>query len=77
MLAAQIITVHEIFLAQLSTLGKIQTYMKRFTKIVCSIVAAMICASALAADKPSCKNTGKNCPMNNGKTCNCGKSCDC
>ena len=51
--------------------------MKRFTKIVCSIVATVICAAALAADQPSCKTTGKNCHMNNGKACNCGKSCDC
>jgi hypothetical protein len=51
--------------------------MKRFTEIVCSIVATIICVTALATDQPSCKNTGKNCPMNNGKACNCGKSCDC
>jgi hypothetical protein len=40
-------------------------------------VVTVICATALAADQPSCKTTGKNCPMNNGKACNCGKSCDC
>ncbi len=51
--------------------------MKNYAKILFSILAAMICATALAADQPACKETGKNCPMNNGKACNCGKSCDC
>ena len=51
--------------------------MKRYTKIIYSIVATLICATALAADQSSCKKTGKNCPMNNGKACNCGTSCSC
>ena len=51
--------------------------MKTYTKILMSILAAMICTTAFAAEKPNCKKTGKNCPMNNGKECNCGKSCDC
>jgi hypothetical protein len=32
---------------------------------------------AFAADKPNCKKTGKNCPMNNGKECTRDKDCDC
>jgi hypothetical protein len=51
--------------------------MKTSIKILMSILAAMICTSAFAAEKPNCKKTGKNCPMNNNKECNCGKSCDC
>ena len=51
--------------------------MKNYTKIVFSIVAAVICTAAFAADRPNCKKTGKNCPMNDNKACNCGKSCDC
>jgi hypothetical protein len=51
--------------------------MKNYAKIIFSVVAAIICASAFAADQPACKKTGKNCPMNSGKACNCGKSCDC
>jgi len=51
--------------------------MKKYAKIIFSVLAAIICASAFAADQPACKKTGKNCPMNNGKACNCGKSCDC
>lgn len=47
-------------------------------KTLCSILIASICAVAFAADKPQdCKKTGKNCPMNNGKECTCGKDCDC
>ncbi|PYI44126.1 MAG: hypothetical protein DMF12_01250 [Verrucomicrobia bacterium] len=57
--------------------GKIQICMKAYTKVLFSVFAAIICATALAADQPACKETGKNCPMNNGKACNCGKSCDC
>ena len=51
--------------------------MKNYAKIIFSVVAAIICASAFAADQPDCKKTGKNCPMNSGKACNCGKGCDC
>ena len=51
--------------------------MKNYTKIVVSILAAVICMAAFAADKPSCGKTGKNCPMNDNKECNCGKGCDC
>jgi hypothetical protein len=48
--------------------------MKNHLKILFSIMAAAICTVSFAADKPSCQKTGKNCPMNNGKACNCGKS---
>jgi hypothetical protein len=51
--------------------------MENCTKIVFSIVAVVICTAAFAADKPNCKKTGKNCPMNYNKECNCGKSCNC
>jgi hypothetical protein len=51
--------------------------MKNYTKILFSILAAVICTTAFAADKPNCKDTGKNCPMNKGKACNCGKDCGC
>ena len=47
--------------------------MKNYAKILFSILTAMICATALAADQPACKKSGKNCPMNDGKACNCGK----
>jgi hypothetical protein len=64
-------------LAQLQLRSKINVGMKNYAKIIFSVVAAIICASTFAADQPACKKTGKNCPMNNGKACNCGKSCDC
>ena len=51
--------------------------MKNYAKILLSILVAAMCATAFAADKPNCKKTGKNCPMNNGKECNCGKDCGC
>jgi hypothetical protein len=51
--------------------------MKITTKILMSIVAAMICTTSFAAEKQSCKKSGKNCPMNNKKECNCGKGCGC
>jgi len=51
--------------------------MKNYTKILFSILASAICVAAFAADAPDCKKTGKNCPMNDNKECNCGKSCDC
>jgi hypothetical protein len=51
--------------------------MKNYTKMLFSILAAVICTAAFAADKPSCKKSGKNCPMNDNKECKCGKSCDC
>ncbi len=64
-------------LAQIQLRSKIDVGMKNYAKIIFSVVAAIICASAFAADQPACKKTGKNCPMNSGKACNCGKSCDC
>ena len=64
-------------LAQIQLRGKIKVGMKNYAKIILSVVAAIICASAFAADQPACKKTGKNCPMNSGKACNCGKGCDC
>jgi hypothetical protein len=51
--------------------------MKNYLKILFSILAAAICTVSFAADQPSCQKTGKNCPMNDGKACNCGKSCTC
>jgi len=53
--------------------------MKNYTKILFSILAAAICTSAFAAGPTpqSCKKTGKNCPMNDNKKCNCGKDCSC
>jgi hypothetical protein len=51
--------------------------MKNYAKTLFSILAAAVCTVAFAADKPDCKKTGKNCPMNDNKECNCGKSCDC
>jgi hypothetical protein len=41
--------------------------MKKYAKILFSILAAVVCATAFAADQPACKKSGKNCPMNNGK----------
>jgi hypothetical protein len=51
--------------------------MTRYTKILFSILAAAICTTVFAADQPKCKASGKNCPMNDGKKCNCGKECSC
>jgi hypothetical protein len=51
--------------------------MKRVSKILFSVLLAVMCTTALAADKPSCHKTGKNCPMNDNKKCNCGKDCGC
>lgn len=51
--------------------------MKSYSKILFSIMAAVVCVTAFAADKPTCKKDGKNCPMNDGKECNCGKDCSC
>ena len=51
--------------------------MKNYTKILLSILVATMCTASFATDKPNCKKTGKNCPMNDNKECNCGKSCDC
>ena len=51
--------------------------MRNFTKVLFPILTAAICTVGFAADKPSCNKTGKNCPMNDNKECNCGKSCDC
>jgi hypothetical protein len=38
--------------------------MKQYAKILFSILTALICAVAFAADQPACKKSGKNCPMN-------------
>jgi len=51
--------------------------MKNYLKILFSVLAAAICTVGFAADKPNCQKTGENCPMNDGKACNCGKSCAC
>ena len=52
--------------------------MKNYTKILFSILVAAMCTVSFAADKPAgCKKSGKNCPMNDNKECNCGKACDC
>jgi hypothetical protein len=51
--------------------------MKNYTKILFSILAAAICSAGFAAEPQSCKKTGKNCPMNDNKKCNCGKNCSC
>jgi hypothetical protein len=51
--------------------------MKNHTKILFSILAAAICSAGFAAEPQSCKKTGKNCPMNDNKKCNCGKNCSC
>jgi len=51
--------------------------MKQYAKILFTIFTAMICTIGFAADQPACKKSGKNCPMNNGGACNCGKNCDC
>ena len=67
-----------IFLLALAVAaGEVYGRMKSYTKILFSVLAAVICATAFAADQPACKKSGKNCPMNNGKACNCGKNCDC
>ncbi len=62
--------------AQMISRAKLEP-MKTYTNILFSILAAAICTVTFAADKPNCKKTGKNCPMNDNKECNCGKSCDC
>lgn len=51
--------------------------MKNYSKILLSLLTAALCTMSFAADKPSCKKTGKNCPMNNNKECDCGKDCGC
>ena len=51
--------------------------MKSFAKILVSVLTLAICTMSYAADKPSCKKSGKKCPMNDNKECNCGKACDC
>ena len=51
--------------------------MKNYANILFSILIAAMCTVSLAADKPNCKKTGKSCPMNDDKECNCGNSCDC
>ena len=59
--------------------GKENESMKTYAKILFSILAAAICTSAFAAEPTpqSCKKSGKNCPMNDNKACNCGKNCSC
>jgi len=58
--------------------AKMKTYENDFEGLF-AVVMAATCNSAFvfAADKPSCKSTGKNCPMNDDKACNCGKDCGC
>ena len=51
--------------------------MKNYAKILLSVLVAAICTVTFAADNPSCKKTGKKCPMNDNKECNCGKDCSC
>ena len=51
--------------------------MKNYTKILFSILVAAMCTVSFAADKPSCKKSGKKCPMNDNKECKCGKECGC
>jgi hypothetical protein len=53
--------------------------MKTYARILLSILVAAICTSAFAAEPTpqSCKKSGKNCPMNDNKACNCGKKCSC
>jgi len=51
--------------------------MKQYAKTLLVIVIAMMCTIEFAADQPACQKSGKNCPMNNGGACNCGKNCDC
>jgi hypothetical protein len=55
------------------------TNMKTYARILLSILVAAICTSAFAAEPTpqSCKKSGKNCPMNDNKACNCGKKCSC
>jgi len=64
-------------LAQLWQCANIKSCMKQYAKILFSILTAMICSIGFAADQPACKTSGKNCPMNKGGACNCGKNCDC
>jgi hypothetical protein len=45
--------------------------MKSYNKTLFSLLVAFICATAFAAEKPKCAKTGKNCPMNDNKDCNC------
>jgi hypothetical protein len=51
--------------------------MEKYLKLLLSVLAAAISTVSFATDKPSCGTTGKNCPMNDNKACNCGKSCSC
>jgi hypothetical protein len=51
--------------------------MKNYGKILLSVLVAAICTTTFAADKPNCKKSGKNCPKNDSKKCECGKKCDC
>ena len=66
-----------IFLLAPDDIANKTNHMKNYTKVLFSILAAVICTATFAADKPTCKQTGKNCPMNDNKECNCGKNCDC
>ncbi|PYI76800.1 MAG: hypothetical protein DMF04_07840 [Verrucomicrobia bacterium] len=51
--------------------------MKTMAKILFPILMAAICTAGFAAEPQSCKKTGKNCPMNDNKKCNCGQKCSC
>jgi hypothetical protein len=50
--------------------------MKRYAKILFSILAAAICTSAFAAEPTpqSCKKSGKNCPMMTAKPATVGRT---
>jgi hypothetical protein len=52
--------------------------MRKHINLLFSILMGVVCAAAVAADKPNCKKTGKNCPMNDNKDCNCVvEKCGC
>ena len=68
---------HEFVLALKEIPAQDFPVMSRYTKVVFAFLAALICATSIAADKPSCPKSRKNCPMNNNKACNCGKECGC
>jgi len=68
--------INHFSLAQRCVVSKIQR-MAKYSKILLSVLMALACTVSFAAGKPNCKKTGKNCPMNDKKECNCGKDCDC
>ena len=60
----------------LITCAKQTQIMTKHTKALFSILLAVLWGAAFAADEPNCKNTGKNCSLNNGKECIC-RICGC